>query len=113
MQAILDTCVLVRRAEQGGFSWTALSFHGILAVWRTVVFLALLPIVFGSLEASGTWSLATSKRGMRIRASGTGRDGDDRATDRGAYGNTAWRVAVWGEAMRNWVTPINPYLMSL
>jgi hypothetical protein len=25
MQAILDTCVPVRRAEQGGFSWTALS----------------------------------------------------------------------------------------
>jgi hypothetical protein len=76
-------------------------------------FLALLPAVFGSPEASGTWSLATSKRGMRIRASGTGRDGDDRTTDRGAYGNTAWRVAVWGEAMRNWVTPINPRLMSL
>ena len=77
-------------------------------------FLALLPIVFVSLEASGTSSLATSKRGMRTRASGAGRDGDDRTTEwGGAYGNTAWRVAVWGEAMRNRTTPINPWLRSL
>ena len=71
--------------------------------------------MFGSPEASGTWSLATSKRGMKIRATGTGRDGDDRTTDRGVYRQHGVEDGSVGrgDEIRNWMTPINLWLMSL